>query len=278
MESTEQENIHYTIEGIDENDVNKDTVQVVSPKIIFIVPYRDREQQQLFFASHMQSIMSDYRETDYKICYIHQHDTRTFNRGAMKNIGFLFVKEQYPNNYKDITLVFNDVDTMPFTKNFLPYETTHNNVKHFYGFTNTLGGIVSIKAGDFEKINGFPNYWAWGYEDNLLLKRILNQKMNVDRSVFYLFKDKNIMQFADSSERTINKIEYKKYTQSLDDGINKLLNVKYDYNDKTGFVDVVSFDTYYAHDKSKDVIYDIKKGPRPFGTKRHNIPMYMPGM
>ena len=67
----------------------------------------------------------------------------------MKNIGLLVIKDLYPNDYKNINLVFNDVDTMPFTKNFLNYFTKPNIVKHFYGFRNTLGGIVSIMANDF---------------------------------------------------------------------------------------------------------------------------------
>ena len=270
--SAEQDNIHYTIEEIVKPD-DEDTI--IIPKIVFIVPYRDREQQQQLFASQMKIVMADYNEMNYKICYIHQCDTRNFNRGAMKNIGFLFVKEKYPNNYKEITLVFNDVDTMPIAKNLLPYETKYNNVKHFYGFTNTLGGIVSILAGDFEKVNGFPNYWSWGYEDNLFLNRILVEKMNVDRDVFYSHKDPIIQQFSDSSERIINKIEYEKYKRQLDDGINKLANVKYEYNDKTGFVDVVSFDTYYKHDATQDKIYDLKQGPRPFHKRRGTMSMFM---
>ena len=161
------------------------------PNIIFIVPYRDREQQYHFFSSHMRMILEDV--PNYRILYIHQTDKRQFNRGAMKNIGFLVVKDLYPDFYKNITLVFNDVDTMPFTKNFLNYETVKGIIKHFYGFKFTLGGIVSIMAGDFELINGFPNFWGWGYEDNELNKRALNSYITIDRSQFYPILDKNIL-------------------------------------------------------------------------------------
>ena len=155
------------------------------PKIIFIVPYRNREQHQLFFSKQMKYVLEDI--SNYKILYIHQKDKREFNRGAMKNIGLLVIKDLYPNDYKNINLVFNDVDTMPFTKNFLNYFTKPNIVKHFYGFRNTLGGIVSIMANDFENINGFPNFWSWGYEDNELQNRVLHHKITIDRSQFILY-------------------------------------------------------------------------------------------
>ena len=183
----------------------------IVPKLIFIIPYRDREQQYQFFISHMKTILEDYNENEYKFLFIHQLDKRDFNRGAMKNIGFLFVKNEYPNHYQNITLVFNDIDTMPYTKNFLNYETQLGNVKHFYGFKYTLGGIVSIKASDFEKTKGFINLWAWGYEDNAFQKRVISNKLKIDRSNFYPLYDKNILSISDKPVRTVNIKEYEKY-------------------------------------------------------------------
>ena len=168
IERKKEERILQCINRIEEKEK-----EISVPKIIFVVPYRDRQQQYLFFHKQMtKEILVDYPPGSYKIWYIHQCDNRDFNRGAMKNIGFLVAKQQYPNDYKNITLVFNDVDTMPFSRNFIHYETSPGIVKHFYGYDFALGGIVSMNAYDFERINGYPNLWGWGFEDNCLQVRV----------------------------------------------------------------------------------------------------------
>ena len=169
------------------------------PKIIFLIPYRDRMQHKIHFQVYMKYIMEDYNEKDYKIYFVHQCDNRNFNRGAMKNIGFIAIKNKYPNHYKNITLVFNDVDTMPYTKNLLNYQTNIGTIKHFFGFTFALGGIVSITGYDFELIGGFPNLWAWGLEDNTLNNRAKKYNIKIDRSVFYKILDPNILYYLDDS-------------------------------------------------------------------------------
>ena len=242
-----------------------ETVNTQPPKLIFIVPYRDREQHQKFFAKQMRDVLEDYPKDSYKIWYIHQCDQRSFNRGAMKNIGFLVARQIYPNHYKNITFVFNDVDTMPFSKNFLHYETTLGNVKHFYGYKFALGGIVSIKGFDFERINGFPNYWGWGYEDNLLQKRAQSvPNLNIDRSQFYPIMDKNILQLKDGIERNVNRTDFDRYVENNSEGIYQISQLNYKIDESTGFVNIHHFSTGREENTNQTIVHDLRKGAIPF--------------
>ena len=73
-----------------------DTLPLV-PSIIFIVPYRNRFQHKVFFCKYMKFILEDFKEGEYEIYFSHQCDARSFNRGAMKNIGFLAMKQNTPS-------------------------------------------------------------------------------------------------------------------------------------------------------------------------------------
>ena len=217
----------------------------------------------------MQKVLEDYKETDYKFIYSHQVDERDFNRGAMKNIGFLYAKSNYPDYYKNITFVFNDVDTMPYNKGFINYETTHGNVKHFYGYNYTLGGIVSITGADYEKTNGFPNYWAWGYEDNAFQNRVKLAGLHIDRSQFYPILDKNILQLKDGITRIVNRGEFDRYVdefkyQNNNDGFSTVSNISYYYDTNTNFLNISSFETPISINPELNKVHDMREGTVPF--------------
>ena len=200
----------------------------IIPKLIFIVPYRNREREKTHFSIYMKYIMEDYNVNDYEIYYSHQMDKRPFNRGATKNIGFLAMKEKYPNDYKNITFVFNDIDTLPAVKNTFNYETSKGIVKHFYGFTFALGGIFSILGSDFEKCNGFPNNWGWGLEDNAMQDRVLLNEFIIDRQQFYSLNSKDIIHLYDHPKRLINNREPGNYTKkNLRDNLNSISELNY---------------------------------------------------
>jgi hypothetical protein len=205
--------------------------EIKIPKRIFIVPYRNRIQHKFFFSKYMSFILED--KDDYEIYFSHQCDARTFNRGAIKNIGFIAIKNKYPDNYKDITIIFNDVDTIPFFKLF-DYETTHGTVKHYYGFKYALGGIVVMKAGDFEKTNGFPCFWGWGMEDNVLQKRCEAVGLKIDRSTFYNIGSPEMLQLFDGISRIISKKDpWRGENDNGIDGLKTISQLKYIIDEKS---------------------------------------------
>ena len=203
-------------------------MSLIIPKLIFIIPYRNREKEKMHFSIYMKYIMEDYDKDFYEIYYSHQTDDRPFNRGATKNIGFIAMKKKYPNDYKNITFIFNDIDTIPAFKNTFNYSTTTGLVKHFYGFTFTLGGIFSITGGDFEKCNGFPNNWGWGLEDNAMYDRVLLHEIQVDRTQFFPLNSKEVIHLYDTPNRLINNKEPGNYiNKNLRDNLANIYELNY---------------------------------------------------
>jgi hypothetical protein len=226
------------VEHVDENN----TSSLIVPKIVFIIPYRDRVEHKEFFTVYMKHVLEDIPKTDYEIYFVEQKNTLPFNRGAMKNIGFLALKYKYPDDYKSITFVFNDVDTVPYSKNVINYDTTQGIVKHFYGFKFALGGIFSIKGEDFERTNGFPNFWAWGGEDNYMQKRVEYAGLYIDRSLFFNILDKNILQLCDGVKRLICRKEAATVVNmTTTDGLVTIRNLNYEFKDE--YINVYNFQT-----------------------------------
>ena len=245
------------------------------PKIVFIIPYRNRPQHKFFFSNYLSTIMDG--RNDYELFFSHQCDVRSFNRGGTKNIGFLAIKAKYPNDYKDITFVFNDIDTVPFSTIF-DFETVPGVVKHFYGFKYALGGIVALKGSDFEATNGYPNFWGWGLEDNVLQSRCEKIGLTIDRSQFFPIGNPNIIHLFDGVTRvinrkdpwrashddgidglrTINKLEYTIDTESY----NPLDNIHVVSSDKIFIINITTFMTGTRFEHDNYYKYDLREPPR----------------
>jgi hypothetical protein len=246
------------------------------PQIIFVVPYRNRPQHKFFFSNYITSILKN-SDINYEIYFSHQCDARSFNRGATKNIGFLAVKNKYPNDYQNITFVFNDIDTLPFS-NIFDYQTIHGNVKHFYGFKYALGGIVALTGADFEATNGYPNFWGWGMEDNVLQKRCEAIKLQIDRSHFYPIGSPDILQLFDGVSRLINKKDPWRATHDNGiDGLKTIYKLSYDINmesknpldnvhtvasDKIFVINITTFMTGTRFEHDNYYHYDLREPPR----------------
>jgi len=245
------------------------------PKIIFIVPYRNRPQHKFFFSNYLNTIMDG--NDDYEVYFSHQCDARSFNRGGTKNIGFLAMKDKYPNNYKDITFVFNDIDTIPFST-IVNFETVKGVVKHFYGFKYALGGIVSLKGSDFESTNGYPNFWGWGMEDNVLQKRCEHLGLIIDRSNFFPIGSPEIIHLFDGVSRIINRKDPWRATHDNGiDGLKTIYKLNYDISydsknpldnihviksDKIFIINILTFMTGTRFEHDNYYKYDLREPPR----------------
>jgi len=245
------------------------------PKRIFIVPYRNRIQHKFFFSKYMSFILED--ENDYEIYFSHQCDARTFNRGATKNIGFLAIKKKYPEHYKDMTFIFNDIDTIPFNKIF-DYTTTTGVVKHYYGYKYALGGIVVMKGFDFERINGFPCFWGWGMEDNVLQKRCDKFGLKIDRSVFYNIGSPEILQLFDGISRIISKKDpWRMEHDNGYDGLSTIHKLQFTIDEKSAnendnifsvhnermfYINISTFLTYTRFENDQYYNYDLREPKR----------------
>ena len=236
----------------------------MSPTTIFIVPYRNRIPQKAYFEKYFEERVSKQSCMETAEYYfVHQKDTRPFNRGAIKNIGFLILSRKY-SNWKDITFVFHDIDHYPKSHITFPYITDNGTVKHYFGFENTLGGVVAIKGEDFAKTGGFPMFWGWGYEDNEFNNRVVSAGIKIDRTDFIHFADLNQMRTSltmaedDGYTRAITKEDINRFFTKTTEGLKHVRDI--DYSITGHMIDVVNFNTTTVPGKMYE--YDIRSGEK----------------
>ena len=225
-------------------------------KKVFIVPYRDRAPHKAIFLNHMRNLLKD--EENYEILFVHQKDERKFNRGGMRNIGFIYVKNTY-NNWKDITLIFHDIDYLPYKKMF-SYDTSQGEVTHFYGLKPAFGGIWAIKGIDFEKIGGFPNYWAWGFEDNKIRSKWIKSGGKINYDQFVEYTDSRIVKLDCSNfghdSRIVNKHNlWYAGNEDYISGYHTIRDLKYDVKSIQKNIKMINVIKFFTEKKESSQIY-----------------------
>ncbi len=147
-------------------------------KYNFIIPYRNRKEHLDEFIRRFTEMLKD-KDIDAQFYIIHQMNPKEFNRGALNNIGFLEVCK----SRSDGLFIFHDVDTYPTYWGSIQYDTKLGQIRHPVGEKNhNLGTICCFWKNEFEKVNGFPNYWGWGIEDVTLLYRAKKHNIIIDES------------------------------------------------------------------------------------------------
>jgi len=156
-------------------------------RLAIIVPYRDRQQHLDQFVPHMRAYFARDKldkAIDYRVLIVEQERGLPFNRGALKNAGFLLAEGQ--SDY----CCFHDIDYLPIWADYsfaevptpivwygaeerpiAPARTNKvakHNLEHFFG------GALIVPNADFRAVNGYSNdYWGWGYEDEDIKARFV---------------------------------------------------------------------------------------------------------
>ncbi len=151
-------------------------------KYNFIIPYRNRKENLNEFISRFTDILKD-TSIDAQFYIIHQMNADEFNRGALKNIGFLEISKIRP----DGLFIFHDVDIYPRYWGSIDYNTLNGTIRHpveqpFMLVKENLGLICCFWKEEFIKVNGFPNYYGWGIEDITIRHRAEKMGIIIDEN------------------------------------------------------------------------------------------------
>jgi hypothetical protein len=240
------------------------------PSHIFIIPYRDRENELIDWINNMTIYLdSQLGESVYEVYVVHQNDSKLFNRGALCNIGFLEAKKKYPNGYKDIQYVIHDVDIYPVKvngkKDIIEYKTIKGEARHPYGVLRphlggTLGGICIIQGEDYERVNGMPNYYGWGGEDVSMCRRCIANGVNINETNFIDRRSTDLIidvesHLTDAKKKVIKATDKLNLRKALTENSAKSINGLNNINHRViSILNLNELNNYYMLNVEFDVI------------------------
>jgi hypothetical protein len=181
-------------------------------KLALIVPYRDRQAHlDVFIPAIRKQLASE--AIDYDIFVIEQLGDAPFNRGKIKNSGFVIAQDY-------AWVCFHDVDLVPISNSdysipCMPTRLCHATSKSKAIMdTINLGGVILFLPDHFIQANGYNNdYWGWGFEDNDLTHRCVNLGLEIElRTAIYDHLPEQIATGPDelyaANKRNFSKLDF----------------------------------------------------------------------
>lgn len=235
----------------------------MSNKLGIIVPYRNRPRQ----LSAFRKSIKDYLKIPYEVIVVEQNDSKDFNRGFLLNIGFLKA-EELGCNY----VVFHDVDMLPVDADYsFSTEPTHliTELEVPEGVSRQLfdgyfGGVTLFPSNIFRKINGYSNqYYGWGFEDDDLLLRCVENNVNVNKKVLPQFTRNAVgLSFngKDSYVAIPNTLRSSRdFTIFVSFTYDEINREKNNITDNNSIFSIPGFDTTLTIDSFFDIIFQFWK-------------------
>jgi hypothetical protein len=147
-------------------------------RLNIVVPYRNREAHLAQFIPHVADYMARvHPDLSYRVTVAEQdQDGLPFNRGALKNIGFLlgeadsdyvclhdvdYLPEDADYRYADdpTAILWHGAEARPIAPD-ISDRVIRNDLE------STFGGALLVPNRIMRRIDGYSNlYWGWGFED-----------------------------------------------------------------------------------------------------------------
>ncbi|XP_011675760.2 beta-1,4-galactosyltransferase 6 isoform X1 [Strongylocentrotus purpuratus] len=155
-------------------------------KVAIVIPYRDRIQHLAILLRNLHHLLM-LQNLEFGIFVAEQTNDLVFNRGLMKNIGYM----ESTNFGAWDCVIFHDIDQIPMrATNWYGCDEMPRHLcayaeelgfKLMYG--GLFGGVVGLTAEQMKSSNGYSNvYWGWGAEDDDLRSRVNKLKYKIYRA------------------------------------------------------------------------------------------------
>ncbi|WP_448207826.1 galactosyltransferase-related protein [Azospirillum sp. sgz302134] len=162
-------------------------------RLHIVVPYRDRESHLRQFVPWVSAFFARLdTPIDYRVTIVEQEAGLPFNRGAIKNVGFVLGEA-----WSGYTCL-HDVDYLPMNADYSwaeeptpilwygaerrPVAPGRSAMTVTTNLDSTMGGALLMPNTIFRQIDGYSNaFWGWGYEDFDFSLRIRARKIPTGR-------------------------------------------------------------------------------------------------